>query len=105
MNYVISYHTHRANVNTRAVSLRWIHKGEIIESSEQCITLIHTISEATSSNDGEHECEVSYANGTVTRLSAGTLEVVGECIGRVKISVHVHHIGNCITVYKSISQK
>ncbi|XP_064399608.1 contactin-6-like [Halichondria panicea] len=65
-----------ANVNTRAVSVRWIHKGEIIESSEQCITLIHTISEATSSNDGEHECEVSYANGTVTRLSAGTLEVV-----------------------------
>ncbi len=66
-------------MNTRIVSLRWIHKGQIQESIDQCITLTHTISEATSNDGEEHECEVSYANGTVTRHSAGILEVIGEC--------------------------
>lgn len=48
-----------------------------MESSDQCLPLSYQLTDATSENSGEHICEASHADGTVSRESAGTLEIVG----------------------------
>lgn len=85
---------HRVTLlSSQVASIRWLHKGEIVESSDRCITLTHTITEATSENRGEHVCEVSYNNGTVAQLSAGTLEVISKYIEYV--TVEHAYMGYC----------
>ena len=50
----------------------------VLAEQDSCISVTYELRNATSVDSGEYFCELTFANHTTIRHSAGTLGVVGE---------------------------